>query len=53
MARKTRLTQENVAERMDTEKPVVARLEAGAEKGNIPPSLKTLVKYAEALGYHF
>lgn len=50
--KKAHLTQENVAERMDTQKPVVARLEAAGGKGKHSPSLKTLVKYAEAIGYH-
>ena len=43
------LTQENVAERMHTQKPVVARLEAAGGKGKHSPSLRTLVKYANAI----
>ena len=49
--KKAHLTQENVADRMDTQKPVVARLEAAGGKGKHSPSLKTLVKYANAIGY--
>ena len=44
------LTQENIAEKMGTQKPVVARLEAGGGKNRHSPSLLTLVKYAHALG---
>ncbi len=47
--KKAHLTQEKVAERMDTQKPVVARLEAAGGKGKHSPSLKTLVKYADAI----
>ncbi|WP_423062567.1 helix-turn-helix domain-containing protein [Candidiatus Paracoxiella cheracis] len=48
--KKAHLTQEKVAQRMDTQKPVVARLEAAGGKGKHSPSLKTLVKYADAVG---
>ncbi len=50
--KKSHLTQQNVADRMGTQKPVVARLEAAGGKGKHSPSLKTVVKYAEAVGYH-
>ena len=40
------LTQEEVARRMGTTQPVIARLESG----NIHPSVKTLSKYASATG---
>jgi len=43
-------TQEEVAEQMDTQKPVVARLEAAGGRGKHSPSIKTLVKYANAVG---
>ena len=43
------LTQELVAKRMHTQKPVVARIEAAGGKGKHSPSLKTLVKYANAI----
>ena len=39
------LSQEDVAERMGTSQPAVARLESGHK-----PSIKTLEKYAEAVG---
>jgi len=39
------LTQEELANRMGTSQPVVARLESGHK-----PSLKTLQRYAEATG---
>ena len=45
------MTQDNVAESMHTQKPVVARLEAAGGRGKHSPSLKTLVKYASAIGY--
>lgn len=45
------LTQEKVAEKMGTQKPVIARLEAGGGKSRHSPSLLTLVKYANAIGY--
>lgn len=42
---KAGLTQEEVAQRMGTSQPTVARLESGHK-----PSLKTLERYAEAVG---
>lgn len=45
---KAKLTQTEVAERMETSQAAVARLEAGS--GN--PSLATLKRYAEATGSH-
>ena len=45
------LTQEAIAERMDTKKSVIARLEAAGGRGKHSPSLNTLVKYANAVGY--
>ena len=42
---KAGLTQEQVAERMGTSQPTVARLESGHK-----PSLKTLERYAQAVG---
>jgi len=52
---KADLTQEKVASRMSTQKPLVARLEAAGGRGKHSPSLKTLVRYANAIGYelHF
>src|SRR3989339_1037451 len=47
------LTQENVADLMDTQKSVVARLEAAGGEGKHSPSVTTLIKYAEAVGCGF
>lgn len=44
------LTQAQVAERMGTKAPAVARLENALITGTPSPSLKTLKKYAAALG---
>ncbi len=44
------LTQSQVAERMGTKAPAVARLEAALVTGNYSPSLATLRKYAAAMG---
>ena len=44
------LTQAEVAERMGTKTPAVARLEAGGGRQKHSPSLATLHKYAEAVG---
>jgi ribosome-binding protein aMBF1 (putative translation factor) len=41
------LTQANVAERMETKAPAIARLESG---GKNSPSIDTLRKYARAVG---
>ena len=49
--KKQGLTQEQVAEKMRTKKPVVARLEAGGGRLKHSPSLNTLEKYAHAIGY--
>ncbi|MBF0328017.1 MAG: helix-turn-helix transcriptional regulator [Nitrospirae bacterium] len=43
------ITQSEVAERIGTTQSAVARLESG--KGKHSPSLATLQKYAQALGY--
>lgn len=43
---RARLTQAQVAERMNTTQSVIARLESGAVK----PSLRTLERYAHATG---
>ena len=42
--KRAKLTQAEVAQRMGTTQPVIARLESGAQK----PSTKTLERYAEA-----
>jgi len=46
------LTQAEVAKRMGTKAPAVARLEAALISGKPSPSLTTLNKYAAALGKH-
>lgn len=48
--RQAGLTQAQVAERMGTKAPAVARLEAALISGKPSPSLATLQKYAAALG---
>jgi transcriptional regulator with XRE-family HTH domain len=44
------LTQSEVAERMGTKTPAVARLESGGGMKNHSPSISTLRKYARAVG---
>lgn len=44
------LTQAQVAERMGTQAPAIARLERSLATGKHSPSLATLRKYAEACG---
>jgi transcriptional regulator with XRE-family HTH domain len=44
------LTQAQVAERMGTQPPAVARLERALATGKHSPSLATLRKYAQACG---
>ena len=44
------LTQAEVADRMGTKTPAVARLEAGGGNKRHSPSISTLRKYAEAVG---
>ena len=44
------LTQAQVAERMGTQAPAVARLENSLASGKHSPSIETLRKYAKALG---
>lgn len=48
--KKAGLTQSQVAERMGTGTPSVARLEAGGGKKQHSPSIATLRRYAEAVG---
>jgi len=45
------LTQAQVAERMGTKAPAVTRLESSLTSGKHSPSLATLRKYAEAVGF--
>jgi DNA-binding XRE family transcriptional regulator len=44
------LTQEDVAERMGTTAPAIARLEASGARDKHSPSVSTLPKYAHAVG---
>ena len=44
------LTQSEVAERMGTKPPAIARLESGGGSKKHSPSIATLLKYAEAVG---
>jgi transcriptional regulator with XRE-family HTH domain len=46
------LTQAQVAERMGTKAPSVTRLESSLSSGKHSPSLATLRRYAEAVGFH-
>jgi DNA-binding XRE family transcriptional regulator len=48
--REAGLTQAQVAERMGTQTPAVARLESALATGKHSPSLSTLKRYARALG---
>jgi DNA-binding XRE family transcriptional regulator len=48
--RRAGLTQAEVASRMGTKTPAVARLEAGGGNRRHSPSLATLRKYAQAVG---
>jgi len=45
----TGLTQDEIARRMKTSRPVVARIESGGQKHS--PSIRTLQKYASAVGF--
>jgi transcriptional regulator with XRE-family HTH domain len=47
---KAGLTQAEVAERMGTQTPAIARLEAGGGSKKHSPSIATLQKYATAVG---
>ncbi len=48
--KKAGLTQAEVARRMGTKIPAIARLESGGENKQHSPSVATLYKYAEAVG---
>lgn len=47
---KAGLSQAQIAERMGTKPPAIARLESSLTSGKHSPSLATLKKYAEAIG---
>ncbi|NKC14421.1 MAG: helix-turn-helix domain-containing protein [Gammaproteobacteria bacterium] len=49
--KKAGLTQAEIAKRMGTKAPAVTRLESSLTSGKHSPSLVTLQKYANALGY--
>jgi predicted transcriptional regulator len=44
------LTQEQVAKRMGTKTPAIARIESGGGRKKHSPSISTLRRYAEAVG---
>jgi transcriptional regulator with XRE-family HTH domain len=48
---KAGLSQAEVAERMGTKAPAITRLESSLGNGKHSPSLATLQKYANAVGY--
>jgi predicted transcriptional regulator len=48
--RETGLSQAEIARRMGTKAPAIARLEASLASGKHSPSIATLRKYAKALG---
>lgn len=48
--RETGLSQAEIAKRMGTKAPAIARLEASLASGKHSPSIATLRKYAKALG---
>ncbi len=49
---KADLTQEDIADKLQTKKSVIARLEAAGGRNKHSPSIKTLVRYANAIGYN-
>lgn len=49
--KKSGLTQAQVAKKMNTHVPAIARLEASGGKNKSSPSISTLKKYANAIGY--
>jgi transcriptional regulator with XRE-family HTH domain len=46
------MTQEDVAQAMNTKAPAVARIESGGGSKRHSPSVETLRKYAKAVGCH-
>jgi transcriptional regulator with XRE-family HTH domain len=49
---KAGLSQAEIAKRMGTKPPAITRLESSLTSGKHSPSIATLKKYAEVLGYH-
>jgi len=47
----TGLTQSQIAEKMGTKQAAITRLESALSNGTHSPSLRTLKRYAQALGY--
>ncbi len=50
--KKRKMTQQDVAKLLHTQKPAISRLEAGNSDIRHFPSLLTIAKFATALGYH-
>jgi len=48
--KRAKLTQQEVATRMETTRTVISRLESFCTESTHSPSIKTLLKYAQALG---
>lgn len=50
--KKAGLSQAEIAKRMGTKPPAITRLESSLISGKHSPSIATLKKYVEVLGYH-
>ncbi len=50
--KKAGLSQAQIAKKMGTKPPAITRLESSLSSGKHSPSLATIKKYAEVLGYH-
>jgi transcriptional regulator with XRE-family HTH domain len=50
--KKAGLSQAEIAKRMGTKPPAITRLESSLTSGKHSPSIATLKKYVEVLGYH-
>lgn len=50
--KKAGLSQAEIAKRMGTKPPAITRLESSLSSGKHSPSIATIKKYVEALGYH-
>ena len=49
---KAGMSQAEIAKKMGTKAPAITRLESSLGSGKHSPSISTLKKYANALGYH-